>query len=99
MSGDLVVRVHCAPWVPVSTLRVFVDGENAAETSIRAGQPATIPLRFDHDGFVSVEVEGAPGDIYRAVLPDLRPFAFSNPIFVDADGDGRWTPPGIAVAR
>lgn len=98
-SGDLVVRVRAAPWIPVSTLRVFVNGETAAETAIRAEQPATIPLRFDHDAFVSVEVEGAPGEIYRAVLPDFRPFAFSNPVYVDADGDGRWTPPGIAVAH
>jgi hypothetical protein len=29
------------------------------------------------------------------VLPftKLAPFAFTNPVFVDADGDGRFTPP------
>jgi hypothetical protein len=98
-SGNLVVRVRAAPWVPVSTLRVFVNGEIASETSLLEGQPLTIPLRFERDAFVNVEVEGVAGEIYRAVLPEFRPFAFSNPIFVDADDDGRWSPPGLSAAR
>jgi hypothetical protein len=52
-------------------------------------------LRFERDGFVTVEVEGAPDAAYAALLPGFTPFAFSNPIFVDADGDGSWTPPGL----
>jgi hypothetical protein len=24
----------------------------------------------------------------------LRSFAFTNPVYLDADGDGLWTPPG-----
>ena len=41
-----------------------------------------------------IEVEGPVGPLYAVVAPGFRPFAFTNPIFVDADGDGRWTAPG-----
>ncbi len=97
-AGELVVHVRAAPWVTVSTLRVFVNGERATETDLAVDRSIAVPLQFAHDAFVTVEVEGTPGEIYRAVLPDFRPFAFTNPIFVDADGDGRWSPPGLAPA-
>ena len=42
-----------------------------------------------------VEVEGAPDATWSAVAPRFVPFAVANPIFVDADGDGAWTPPGL----
>jgi hypothetical protein len=42
-----------------------------------------------------VEVSGSPDARYRAVLPDFVPLAFSNPIWIDADDDGRWQPPGL----
>ena len=32
---------------------------------------------------------------YLAVAPGGTPLAFANPIFVDADGDGSWQPPGL----
>jgi hypothetical protein len=32
------------------------------------------------------------------VLPGFFPLAFSNPIWVDADRDDRWTAPGLARA-
>ena len=56
-----------------------------------------VPLAFEADAFVTVEVEGSPGtnSIYTQVAPGYTPFAFTNPIFVDADGDGDWTPPGL----
>ena len=40
----------------------------------------------------TVEVHGEPGELYRLLAPGYQPFAFTNPIFVDADGDGEWTP-------
>jgi hypothetical protein len=79
----------------VSRVRVFVNGRVAHESDI--GQAATIwfPHTFDRDAFVTVEVEGVaePDSIYAARLPGFTPFAFTNPIFVDTDGDGKWTPP------
>jgi len=94
-SGRLQVAVRAADWVPVSELRVHVNGELQQRRPISSGEHVQLPLRFDSDAFVTVEVEGVPGDLYRAVAPGFTPFAFSNPIFVDADGDGSWTAPGL----
>jgi hypothetical protein len=94
-SGELRVRVHAAPWVPVSRARVYVNGALAAGGAIHAGEEARYALAFAGDAFVTVEVEGDAGDVYSAVAPGFTPFAFTNPIFVDADGDGAWTAPGL----
>ena len=97
-AATLRVAVDAAPWVPVSSLRVTVNAERVVEASTRAGERHELPLRFERDAFVLVEVEGPAEGIYREVLPGFTPLAFANPIFVDADGDGEWTPPGLPEA-
>jgi hypothetical protein len=94
-EGRLAVAVDAAPWVPVSAARVLVNGAVAAERPVAAGDRFEVPLRFAGDSFVVVEVEGAAGGVYRALHPGLAPFAFTNPVFVDGDGDGRFTAPGL----
>jgi hypothetical protein len=98
-DGKLRIAVRAAPWVPVDEARVFVDGALRERVAIRSGTPVEIALHFDADAFVTVEVagdaSGAGGDIYRAVSPGFTPFAFSNAIRVDHDGDGAWQPPGL----
>ena len=42
-----------------------------------------------------LEVEGSAEGIYAELYPGFTPFAFTNPIFVDADGDGAWSAPGF----
>lgn len=95
-TGDLTVSVAAAPWVPVDELRVYVNGALAARRSIEAGDTVAIPLDVERDSFVTVELEGEPDAIYETVAPGFVPFAFTNPIFVDADGDGTWVPPGLS---
>ena len=87
--------MRAAPWVPVSTARVYVNGVRTAELAIERGRPQQVPLSFAADAFVTVEVEGRPDATFAAVAPKFVPFAFSNPIFVDADGDGAWKAPGL----
>lgn len=94
-SGELSVSVQAAPWVDVDEVRVYVDGVLVATRPIEAGRRLTVPLQFSGDAFVTVEVEGEPGAAYASVAPGFKPFAFTNPIFVDADGDGAWSPPGL----
>ena len=94
-AGELVVQVSSASWVPVAELRVYVDGALAAQRRIERGQSARVPLRFVADAFVTVEVEGPPEGAFAALLPGVTPFAFTNPIFVDADADGEWTALGF----
>ena len=94
-EGLLRLRVRAAPWVSVRQARVYLDGRLVRSEPIAAGGQLELPLRFERDGFVTVEVEGSPDATYAALLPEFTPFAFTNPIFVDADGDGRWTAPGL----
>jgi len=56
-------------------------------------------INLARDAFVTVEVEGPAEGTYAAVLPGFVPFAFTNPILVDADGDGSWTAPGLSARR
>jgi len=94
-SGTLRVAVQAADWVPVSTLRVYVNAALARTLPIRAGEVREAALDFARDSFVTVEVEGGADATFEAVNPGFRSFAFTNPIFVDADGDGDWTAPGL----
>jgi hypothetical protein len=71
------------------------DGALVTARPIARGGAVEIPLAFERDAFVTVEIEGAPDGLYREVAPGFTPFAFTNPIFVDADADGAWTAPGL----
>lgn len=93
--GTLHVAVRAAPWVPVSEGRVYVDGDLRERFAIVAGEEKEIDLAFPADAFVTVEVEGEPGGLYADIAPGHTPLAFTNPVFVDADGDGAWDPPGL----
>jgi hypothetical protein len=93
--APLRVRVQAAPWVPVSALRVWNGAEIAVERPIGPGPITELPLSFAHDSFVWVEVFGEPDATFAAVAPRFPSIAFTNPVRVDADGDGRWTPPGL----
>jgi hypothetical protein len=65
-----------------------------------------IQLSLPADAFITIEA-GAPlgidsshwirerGGIYSDVAPDFVSIAFTNPIYVDVDGDGRFEPPGV----
>jgi len=44
---------------------------------------------------VTIEAEGKAQAVYKAIYPGFFPYVYSNPIYVDANGDGIWTPPGL----
>ena len=97
-SGTLRVEVKAAHWVPVSTLRVYVNAALERKLPIRAGETREVNLEFARDSFVTVEVEGETDATFEAVNPGFPSFAFTNPIFVDADGNGEWTAPGLPAS-
>jgi len=72
-----------------------VNGELVHRAKIAAGGSAQLPLAFEKDAFVTVEVEGPSRGVYHLALPGFTPFAFTNPIFVDVDGSGRFDAPGM----
>jgi hypothetical protein len=96
-EGAIRIDVQAAPWVPVSRVRAFVNGVLAHEADTSQAATIWFPHTFERDAFVTAEVEGvaAAGSAYAERLPGFTPFAFTNPVFVDADGDGQWTPPGL----
>jgi hypothetical protein len=93
-TGTLSGTVRTAPWISVRELQVFVSGEVAETLAIEPGVPFETALTFEADAFVTTEVHGDVTPEFEAVLPRFAPFAFTNPIWVDADGDGEWTAPG-----
>jgi hypothetical protein len=97
---DLDVEVQAAPWIAVNVVTIYVDGRvektipvPAATTTVRFR--ARLPITVERDAYVVVRVDGdkplAPiaGDLTRF---DVRPLALTNPIFIDADGNGRFDP-------
>ncbi|HEX9622653.1 MAG TPA: CehA/McbA family metallohydrolase [Polyangiaceae bacterium] len=106
--GDLVlvedgfvaveVGVRAPPWVDVREAELFVNGESVALTRKveRRGAPARIQWRrrvaVPRDGWILVVVRGRQP--LGQVLPETKavPFAFTNPVFLDTDGDGKVAP-------
>jgi hypothetical protein len=98
---DLHVAVRAANWISVNKLTVLGPGN--AVLAIRAIPSSTQPVRLDEviqipavrDGYAIVRVDGdrpmAPnvGDLRSFVV---YPLAIANPIWIDADGDGKVTP-------
>ena len=93
--GLLCVGIRAAPWVPVSQARVYTNGTLTHRLPAGPGDTLEISMTFEADSFVTVEIEGEPSRVYAALAPGFTPFAFSNPIFVDADGDGQFIAGGL----
>ena len=93
-SGTLRVDVRSAPWVDVDEVLVYVNGRRTVAKRIASDGRLEFPLTFEEDSFVTVEVRGEPSNDYRLLLSKYIPFAFTNPIWIDADDDGTWASPG-----
>jgi hypothetical protein len=108
---DLNIKVSAAPWVPLGVIRIWANGEivqvlkPGPQTEIlRLNQ--SLPLALEKDSWIVVEATmrpepksgepSCPGGLYNIVAPRMSPLAFTNPIFVDIDGNGRFDPPGIS---
>lgn len=94
-EGTLTGQVQTASWVSAQRYRVLVNGITKAEGKLSPQGGFSLPLSFAKDSHVVVEIEGEPGADYQTLYPGQLPYAFSNPIYVDADGDGQWQPPGL----
>lgn len=96
-NASLQLQILSAPWVDVQRLEVQINGNTIKTLDATEQRRFKIPLEFTADAFVTVEVFGNPGAGYAALYPRLTPYAFSNPIYVDADQDGVWQAPGLTT--
>jgi hypothetical protein len=103
---DLDIAVTGAPWLDVSEVRLVIDGQRREPLPLAGADGGTIKFRgrvrveTPRDGWIAVEVRGS-----RSLFPVVQqragdgtpneaalPYALTNPIFVDANGDGRCDP-------
>ncbi len=104
---DVFFSVRSAPWVEVSEVRLIINGERKIIFPVQAeaSQPLKISekirLELKKDAYLVLEALGRrtlypvvqqpaeAGQLKDAALP----YALSNPVFVDVDGNGVFDPP------
>lgn len=104
---EIGIKVQSAPWIAVDEVRLIKNGEREiifpVKTKKEVIQKFTyrFDLRLENDSYIVVEVLGKDslypvlqryswnGLIQNAILP----YALTNPIFIDVDGNGKFDPP------
>ena len=101
------IKVRSAPWVSVDEVRIIVNGERKVILPVKAPREQilkfqdTINLNLEHDSYIAVEVLGNETlfpVVQRSIKYDAYecspfPYALTNPIFVDVDGNGKFDSP------
>ncbi len=103
---DLDIRVLGAPWLDVSEVRLIVNGERRDALPMEGADGRTVKFRdvvkftLERDAWISVEVRGRVS-LYPVIQQRSGdglaenaafPYALTNPIFFDVDGNGRCDP-------
>jgi len=98
---DIHLDVQAASWVDLDTITIIQNGDEVASVGYDGQRDGPLHLRpriripIERDCWV---VAIAQGDepLTPFVMHDDRdvlPIAIANPIYIDADGDGKYTPP------
>ncbi|NOY23087.1 MAG: hypothetical protein GXO70_06220 [Acidobacteria bacterium] len=102
---SLNVKVQAPDWIPVNELRIVVDGVvvQTIDLSTVTGTvrySGTVQVQVPStDSYIVVECGMSladisagilPGGNFSQIYPNTQPIAFTNPFFVDGDGDGSW---------
>jgi hypothetical protein len=104
---DIQIEAWSAPWVSVDELRIVMNGQRRVIFPVPpSGDPVkkfkqAISLTLNEDTYICVEALGR-----ETLFPVLQspsrtgaleggtlPYALTNPVFVDVDGNGRFDPP------
>lgn len=105
---DFAVTVEAPTWIGVDAINLLENGvviaTHTPKDAHRGEDPEHPARRFDgtftahptKDAWYAIEVIGS-GSLAPVEMDDT-PYALTNPIEVDADGDGLWTPPGAVPA-
>ena len=97
------VKVEAPTWMTVDEVRLLENGEpiDIIDLHALAGDSSDPVVRLETvlvatpatDAWYALEVRGSGG--LMPVYPLGSPYALTNPIEVDADGDGDWTAPAL----
>jgi hypothetical protein len=99
-KATLDIRVRAAPWVSVSRVILYVAGQEVKRWSVEpSGEIVRFdehyPIEIERDTYAVVRVEG-DGSLAPVVGGGngvtVHPFALTNPIFFDKDGNGQCDP-------
>ncbi len=101
------VQVQSAPWISVDEVRLIINGERKIIFPVKSKENTLIKfdeeieLKLKEDAYLAVEVLGN-----RSLYPVLQkqakedndntatlPYALTNPVFIDVDGNGQFNPP------
>ncbi len=97
-------RIRAASWIDVDRLLVVINGRALQEWEIPEVDGVLVideteELTLRRDAWIAVLVEG--DDSLAPIIPDagrpILPLAITNPVWVDVDGDGEWTPPWLEL--
>ena len=106
-QATFTVSVEAPTWMAIDTIVLLENGVPVSTlelTDPNAGPDAEAPaVRFDgimqarptKDAWYAIEVFGS-GSLAPIEFGD-QPYALTNGIEIDVDGDGEWTPPGPAA--
>lgn len=105
-SNTVQVDVRSASWVRPRLLSVWVDGARVASIELAPveGEPFDARIELEvparaHDAWLVCLVEG--DGVQHPAWPLLNPYtlAATNPVFLDGDGDGRYSAPRETARR
>lgn len=104
---DVWIKVQSAPWIAIDEVRIIVNGERKIIFPVNTEKEVIpkfieqIGLKLERDSYIAVEILGkeslfpvlqrtsSSGLLENAILP----YALTNPVFVDVDGNGKYDAP------
>jgi hypothetical protein len=103
-SVTVHIELQSVAWAPVDRIEVIVDRELVAVRDVTAPpddgvrrQMWDVPVSVTRDAWVVARTRAIDplSDVAGVHARPLESLALVNPIYVDTNGDGQWTPPGI----
>jgi hypothetical protein len=96
---SLAISLRAPEWIDIARVEIYANGAKVEERTrdvplSRAVWNLEVDLDLKSDAALVVVARG--DRFMNDALPGkwIKPFGFSNPVLVDADADGAFTPPG-----
>jgi hypothetical protein len=96
-TAHLHIRVEAAPWISLNHIEIIANAKSIWQQDLSASETSivrfndTIPLKPERDTWYIILVRGSKQ--LTPVVSGAIPFAFTNPIYVDANKNQKFDPP------